>query len=122
MKGCQVLRKPARGIVATDMELAYLAGFFDGEGSISFHEKRPSIIRVTLSISNTASEPIEMIVRVFGGDYHVGYYGAFNRNRIHYRWQCASINQTRLILQSLLPYLVVKKAKAIEALEVLGED
>lgn len=49
---------------------AYVAGFFDGEGSFSIHiarNKSGSVPRVRLAISNLCKEPLVQIQRRWGG-------------------------------------------------------
>jgi len=100
----------------SETELAYLAGFIDGEGSITifhFQDKRVvgkpgSILR--LSIYNTNADVMGWIALRFGGRV-----GKVKRRRVHgkqgYVWY-QSGRRAAVILQACLPYFRVKKQQA----------
>jgi|SRR5215471_9944811 len=100
------------------LQQSYIAGLFDGEGSIVLYDRgyggRPQL---RCSISNTF-EPIQIWLKNTTGT------GTIVRH-IHpketgYRdsltWQCYGQNAVKF-LQMLLPFLIIKKDKAEQAIE-----
>lgn len=95
--------------------IAYLAGFFDGEGSISLHEMRS---KVRIRVGQIVEEPLQRYVTMFGGKIYCQQVtkGGFS----YYSYDTNDSNRCGNILTELYPYLVVKQAKAQVALERLG--
>jgi hypothetical protein len=87
----------------TDLELAYIAGFFDGEGSITIHHNwRPSPRgkspnhTLQVSIGNTDPRVLTWIHSHFGGYLHV---------RKHVAINCREVTQWIVRAASALPFL-----------------
>lgn len=105
------------------MDLSYLAGFFDGEGSISISRikgklGRNDIFVVLISISNTNPEILSYICKEFGGNFHQTKHqikDGYKRKNI-YKWS-ASSKIAENFLSKILPYLILKKEQANMALE-----
>lgn len=104
-----------------DAVLGYMAGFFDGEGSISIacHRQRRkgaeyNYYLVSISCGNNHKGPLELFQRVFGGTIlsRVPKYG---RCRF-YTWDAQAVLAVRA-LESLLPFLRVKEDQATAAIE-----
>jgi len=97
-------------------DLIYIAGLFDGEGSISlFWQKRPDVARVrtvraSISIGNTDRSIIEYLHQCLGGNFHSVKRSNPNWKPV-YLWT-ASTNQAVEIIKELLPYLRIKKKQA----------
>ncbi len=98
--------------------LAYLAGFFDGEGCIYILKaKHGDAVHYGLEISYTNSEiePLQLAQSIFGGQI-----SSLNEMRPRYksvhRLRIRS-NQAATALSVLLPYLVIKRKRAEIALE-----
>ncbi|MCJ7634145.1 hypothetical protein MUP77_17375 [Candidatus Bathyarchaeota archaeon] len=96
------------------MDWCYIAGFFDGEGSVFFGYKYPNGKTVRLQVVNTNLEVIEVIknfidCRTVRKSIREG-----NRKPIY---ECAITNHENClrIAKQLLPYCIVKKEK-LEAL------
>jgi len=104
-------------------DLAWVAGFFDGEGSVAIGHprpiERPGWFSLQVRVSQIAKEPLTVLSAMFGGTVGVkdnsGGYGT----RQIYQW---SLTSTRAgeFLEAILPYLIVKKADALLALEFLA--
>ena len=103
--------------------LAYMAGLFDGEGSISITRKRYgskartrrvwSGHSVTVSIANKSLEACQLFRDAFGG--------TINTDRRHqrgpvYHWQAAA-RIGEAALSALLPYSRIKRDRILLALE-----
>ena len=106
----------------TRAETAYLAGFFDGEGSISLH--RYSCLRsghlnpkykVVISCVNTDRVPVARLQTNFGGALRL----VPRRNPRHkpvWRWDGGASVALRA-LKAMLPYLTIKAERAKLVLE-----
>lgn len=98
------------------MDWSYLAGFFDGEGSIILDGKRAIVV-----FGNTDEEVINQIrhfIEPFVGCRNI--YVEKKRNPKHktfYRLDIYNWFGTRQILEKMLPYLIIKKQRAEEAIE-----
>ena len=115
----------------TSQEAAYLAGFFDGEGCVgAYITNRPASptnraargMRLSVSVAQVDRRPLLMLQEAFGGAVVVSDKGntrkdGFNR-RICYVW-IVSGPSAQTALRAMLPYLVVKREQAEEALKIV---
>lgn len=101
----------------TELELAYIAGLFDGEGCFGFNKmktKRSSrgyIYVGRFSIVNTNLEVLNWVKLMLGTG------SIYRRDRTKQGWKtcyelCWMANQAKQILPQLIPYLRIKKAQA----------
>jgi len=107
--------------------LSYLAGFFDGEGSVMVDRRkgRPERVNknmhmtptVTLKVCNTDPEPLFLFAEVFGGTVRVDDSVRSGRNKPLYNYRIHK-NRSFVVLEMLLPYLRVKRSQAELALKV----
>lgn len=98
------------------IELAYMAGYFDGEGSVSVTH----VARKYESVSAQLATSDEVVVRRFAEMFDVPIYKELPRSytkRQMFRAK-ATGRQAQTILKTLLPYLRAKKAVAELALQV----
>jgi len=102
-------------------DLAYFAGLFDGEGSISLCAYKPKgrCIRTTyglyISLAQTNEWIIQQLKFAFGGNiqpYQPKYPGA----RMVWAWRTQS-NNALVFLESIYPYLRLKKPQADVAIK-----
>ena len=89
-------------------ELAYLAGFFDGEGSISIIKTKAGHSLV-LSVSQLNPEPLMLLQKQFGGSLHRQPDRRGNRAMIV--WATAA-RRALMALHQLRPFLRVKADEA----------
>jgi hypothetical protein len=97
---------------------AYLAGFFDGEGCVSFHTyKRPDgwLYNFNLSVDNLALRPLQMFAEAFGGT--VRKYSASHKRHDVWRWRISGL-EAQAALQMMHPYLTVKGKQSAVALKI----
>jgi hypothetical protein len=109
------------------MEISYLAGLFDGEGSISIiHQlSRPRRNRhyhvLQVNITNTHEGVLRTVRDAVG-------FGLFRAKSVRgkhsncktvFEWNARS-DQARRFLELVLPFLIIKKARADLALEFQG--
>lgn len=95
-----------------DRKLAYIAGFLDGEGCIYSNGGYLSIC-----ISNTVRAPLEFIEGEFGGNIDMRIYAPPNKRKPIYNWKMFGHNAA-MVLQFLLPYLIVKKERALLGIQL----
>jgi len=94
-------------------DLAYFAGFFDGEGCITIRNTKRANGRIErqlcVSIGNTNEWIISQIQFSFDG--YIWHNKAHDNNRD--KWQLILTSRKALnLLESLLPYLTIKRAEA----------
>ena len=88
-------------------ERAYLAGFFDGEGSISLRLQQGKYLRIEVACSQNTVDVLWMFVRAFRGNIYEG-------QRV-YQWKTYGAQAIRF-LNAVLPFLVVKRLDAEETI------
>lgn len=97
--------------------LAYLAGFFDGEGCIEFGTRKTDS-KVIISVGQTNPEPLLLFQKYFG--HKVIKWSRLTKGGLQYwRYRFSKSEKVVTFLSSLYPYLIVKKDKAKLALELL---
>ncbi len=104
-------------------ELSYLAGIFDGEGTIGIERRTPLNKRFSdqylpyLVVGNTSLVLMEILVDAFGGAYHP--YKVIGNRKPMYRWELhsdAAIEPIRVVA----PYLRMKTEQAKIVLEFVS--
>lgn len=103
---------------SSKLDFAYLAGFFDGEGTVSLiqfighgHQQYASRVFVT----NADKPMLDMFVHYFGGKVREHQ----KPNKQCYRWELAKNTDREHFILQILPYLIVKKEEADIVLEFL---
>jgi hypothetical protein len=114
---------PARGREPSFIEAAYLAGIFDGEGSL--HELR--VVRMhgeprrkyQVAIANTDESLMDWLSQ-FGGKvhFHKVVAGHLGKKPVYY-WRTERKAEVIRFLTFTLPYLIVKRESAAKALAYL---
>ena len=95
----------------TDTDLAYLAGFIDGEGSISiFTSVKARRDNLRFDIYNTDEGILRWIEQVFGGRIHI-VRRARDGWKQEFTWTCGQ-QHAASVLTACLPYLKVKRRQA----------
>lgn len=102
-------------------ELAYIAGFFDGEGSISIHGKHHN---VRVGLSNTNPLIPQLVCKLFGGSVNINKSRSSKQfkvrplnHRLCLQW-CLNGQKACKFLSKILPYLKMKNKQAILAMEL----
>ena len=111
-RGLTFCVKPIILIYMKETDIAWAAGFFDGEGSISRKSQDSLVIR----IGQKVPEPLEHFIEIFKLSHIASHTGKYKK--ADYRWYGIAIygEAARAILRLMLPYLTVKKDKALRAL------
>ncbi len=93
-----------------DPELAYLAGFFDGEGCVTVGRgKSPGVMSLFIKVGQVNPAPLERFRQRFGGAIHP--LSRYGNQRQAYQWTL-STKKAQAALEQLLPYLQVKQDEA----------
>jgi len=93
-------------------EIIWAAGFFDGEGCISFNKQKRKTcysFRIDMSIGQKIADPLFVFSTLFGGTVSKQGENAF-------QWHLYGDNAANA-LRLMLPYLKVKKQQAVIALK-----
>jgi hypothetical protein len=106
----------------SEVDKAYAAGFFDGEGYVTItKQSRGDTYYLRVGISNTCREPLEYIQGLWYGSLfdHAGRYDGYNGRHARlaaYKWYAHGPKAAAFLLD-LLPYLRVKNEQALLGLE-----
>lgn len=109
-----------------ETEKAYLAGLWDGEGSITVWKTErskgvPKIIPC-ITLTNTNEDMIlyaERLLHSVGVKYFKHSYDRKNAKRIH-QLTCRNLESVKKFLESVTPYLVAKKKQAQMTLQFVS--
>ena len=97
----------------TDVELAWAAGFIDGEGSIratkNSHNSDAVVLRV--QVAQVDPRPLQALVDMFGGSVTGPYFHKNVKHRKYYAYARVGSNAVTLLRQ-ILPYLKTKQEEA----------
>jgi hypothetical protein len=105
----------------SELTIAYLAGLFDGEGSVGLYnvrskgDRRAAYYQLRVTVAMRRSRPVELLHETFGGCCFLR--EARGAVRGNFYWWQATGRQAESFLQRVLPYLLVKQAEAHTALE-----
>lgn len=106
---------------------AYLAGIMDSDGSISIcirHRNRPTpsycvLVQLTWMATDKTLSAMEKIKSVYGGSINKHKRGnGFTNGKDIYKYQI-STQQSRKLLEDILPFLLLKKEQCETALELI---
>jgi DNA-binding transcriptional regulator YiaG len=116
-KPARVFKQPARA--ATDLEIAYLAGLFDGEGMVHIRRaivgvRRNPSYALEIQISNSHRRVMDWVVEHFGG--FLIEMRELSAVRPQWKW-VLRCQKARTVLETMLPYLVVKLQQAVVAID-----
>lgn len=103
------------------MEIAnqYLAGFFDGEGCITFQKffskkyQRKYVTAINIEICQKEPAVLFLYRNRFGGFIWT------RKNRTLSQWQLNGARKIEIFLNAVKPYLIIKRIEAELALELL---
>lgn len=107
--------------------IIWAAGFFDGEGCITFNKKKyinkhgieKCYRSLIISVSQVEPEPINMFFDFFKGGIRSHSLNKNNRKQYEFR---ATGENAITVLNTIIPYLVVKKDQALLAMRFSVAD
>jgi hypothetical protein len=116
------MRKYPRLKVPTEaVDLAYIAGIVDGEGSIR-SGGRSTKGRVKnrwegwqVSVANTDAALMQYLGRIGGRVYGNRHVGPLSKKPI-YSWSVYRLDEVLALLKAIRPYLIIKRGKADQAI------
>jgi hypothetical protein len=100
---------------------SYLAGIFDGEGTvyIFLRDKESHFTSLSTAISNTSLPLMRWLIKNFGGRFSLSSSKAQRGYKPQYRWEPKGKKNKELFFLGILPYLVIKREQVIVALEYI---
>ena len=99
-------------------ELAWCAGFFDGEGcfSINFQKKDRYLFggthQIHMSASQTVKEPLDIMASLLGGAVCKASRPTKTNYKPVWKWSVSSADGIRSAILLIQPYLIVKRYQA----------
>jgi len=99
-----------------EVDKAYAAGFFDGEGNVSTYLEKGRYRHLQARVTQNDRQPLKWLQHLFGG--HI--YRHANRHGGSNFW-VVETKEAERFLEAIQPYLMVKGADAKEALEKYRE-
>ena len=106
----------AKALSETDK--AYIAGLFDGEGCVtaSMRSNNRRGVQIQLIIVNTHLGVIQWLCTMLGGNVWTKHPTGRMRRPLH-RWVARGGKACQDVLEAIMPYLIVKRSQAIEAMK-----
>ena len=106
-----------------DLEIGYIAGIIDGEGSISLkRQSRRRSLGLFIQVTNSNKAMLKWLQqKIDGGIYpHSSTYSDGSKNRLDaWIWQLRKRDDVKSLLNQLLPVLIIKKRHAELMLEFI---
>ena len=100
----------------TTADLAYMAGYFDGDGCVSLMKQSPGRFQLRVQLVSYDYSSLLVFQRCFGGKIGRRKSSWAGKASL-YRWDRNGI-RAQMVLHWLCPFLRAKKSKAIAALEL----
>ena len=94
--------------IIDEEDLAYAAGFIDGEGCLSVGKTW----KIAISCSNTDKPTIKWLHKNFGGSYYSSKRKRKPNHRTMHTWQIVSLNAYNFC-KMIVPYLKIKTEQAL---------
>jgi hypothetical protein len=111
-------------MMPTSEDFAYLAGMIDGEGTITLHRHRQHKridwqYRPRVLVVNTHRGVLDSLGQRFGGKVTIQTRHEFNKTL--FMWRIIAMDDIHRVLTGCLPYLIVKRERAVLMLEFAAE-
>lgn len=106
-----------------ELQIAWAAGFIDGEGTILVGRYRDDrcrsgyLHRPILQVGQSSPIPLDRLIELFGGRYKRHEPNGNRRVKPHWMWTLQSARSVAPALRALLPHLVHKREQAEELLK-----
>lgn len=101
-------------------ELAWAAGFLDGEACFKFYTANndKGRGRLAVTVAQVRREPLDRLATLFGGTVR-GPYGPYqNSKQAHFQWDTSSYERAETVIESIWPWLSdPKREQALQAIE-----
>lgn len=97
--------------------LAYMAGLFDGEGNLQFRNRDNGSVGCKLAVYSTTSDVMNWVHKTFGGSLRWDHARTKRRGwKPIGIWEIYRAQDVGRLLSALLPYLIIKRSLALDAL------
>lgn len=97
--------------------LAYLAGYFDGEGCITLCHNKKRQCGLKVAVVSLDRDSVNLLAFSLGGYVAQEIHKWKGESRVYYRW-AANNRKAQVALRVLIPYLIAKRGRAIKACEL----
>lgn len=105
------------------LNINYVAGIFDGEGSIGIHKRHYESAsrgylytpKLRLGMTGNGIKIVEMLQKQFGGFNHYRRYSGKNKDLLE--WTLQSRKDTLSFLKKIVPLLFIKKEQGLKVIE-----
>lgn len=105
-------------------DLAWCAGFFDGEGFVTIQERKSTVngkiyrgYYLRIGVNHVAPEPLQELIRILGGTLRKQLGPVVGNRHPRHSWQM-SCNQAREALIKMMPYFRNKQKVAELGIEL----
>jgi len=96
----------------TDTKIAYLAGLFDGEGTIGYYNFRQRH-ESTVMITNSDPRVMNWIMdKIRYGNVHTVKKSYARRKHVVHHWRICGKPRVKDFLETIVPYLIIKRDQA----------
>jgi len=96
-------------------KLAYIAGFVDGEGSISTYKEVSGTFYPRLQVTNTVRKPLQLIADTFGGKIYT--HPVRGNRRACFLWYRMGMPLSNILVK-LMPFLIIQERRAALAIQL----
>ncbi len=106
-----------------DLENAYLAGLFDGEGSVGIYKTGPQKknYQLTIQVSNTNLKSLNYFKSFYNKGCVVKLKIRSSKHKQAYIWKAVSRDALSILLE-MLPFLRIKKELALQGTSIYEMD
>jgi hypothetical protein len=106
----------------SETDRAYLAGLFDGEGTIGFYNYR-SRHESTVMITNADPRVMSWLLDKTGyGNVHSRLKPEYRRRHGIHHWRICGKSRVQDFLEAVLPFLIIKKDQAVLLLQLWAAE
>lgn len=92
----------------TETDKAYLAGLFDGEGTLGYYHYRGNRHEVMVAITNTDMRVHTWLLDKVGCGT-IRPVSQCRNKHIAFHWRISNRSRVQALLEAILPYLIIKK-------------
>ncbi|MEK7121784.1 MAG: hypothetical protein AAB857_03705 [Patescibacteria group bacterium] len=104
------------------VEASWLAGVIDGEGSIGLYDYGREGRRVCIQMSNTSEDYVNEMRKIIGCGSQINrtnWHKSHKGRKQLYLYSLKGSNRCFWVLKQIIPYLIIKKVKALDIIREL---
>ena len=103
----------------SEADKAYMAGYFDGEGSIGVYPKENGSLRIVVTVCQRKADTLVWYAQVFGGAL-VRVQRGEPRGNTYHEWKLENRSSIKMFLRQIGPYLRDKADQSDLVLDVIN--